>query len=193
MHLQSADTPHLQHIQSQAHLESSQTNAVALFCGYSQRIKTVVYFRRRDPSWIFGRILNATLPNNYLPLALHQKLARFPGMFDNIPRNIWVHSSEYFATFPEMFEDIARIVWQHSPYSLRFPHSVPCSCIPAFIHSPLLMDVSKIRSVSKGMSNRLISKGISNISLNSCYWEKLTFTKLRFSNVKIFLSCTSPG
>ena len=109
MHLQSADTPHLQNIQSQAHLESSQTSAVELFCGYSQRIKTVGYFRRKDPSWIFDRILNATLPNNYLPLALHQKLAKFPGMFDDIPRNISRHSPKCLRTLPGMFGNIPPI------------------------------------------------------------------------------------
>ena len=87
MHLQSTYTLHLQHIQSEAHLESSETSAVELFCGNIQRIKAVGYFRRRAPWWMFDRILNATLPNNYLPL--HQKLATFPGMFDNIPRNVW--------------------------------------------------------------------------------------------------------
>ena len=44
------------------------------------------YFRRRVPSWMFGRILNATLPTN--SLHLHQKLAKFPGMFEDIPRNV---------------------------------------------------------------------------------------------------------
>ena len=63
-----------------------------------QRIKTVVCFRRRAPSWMFERILNAALPNNYLPL--HQKMATFPGMFDDIPRNIWRHSPDCLATFP---------------------------------------------------------------------------------------------
>ena len=36
--------------------------------------------------------------------------------------------------------------------------------------------------------NRLIiSKGMSNIYLNSSYWEKLTFSKLRFSKFKTFV------
>ena len=61
---------------------------------------------------MFNRILNTTLPNNYL--ALHQKLATFPGMFEDIPRNIWRHSPECLATFPEMFEDIPLNVWRHS-------------------------------------------------------------------------------
>ena len=86
MHLQSTYTPHLQHIQSEAHMESSRTSAVELYCGNSQRIKAVGYFRRRAPSWMFDRILNATLPNNYLPLCW--KLATFPGMFEDIPRNV---------------------------------------------------------------------------------------------------------
>ena len=48
-----------------------------------------------------------------------------PGMFGNIPRNVWWHSPEYLATFPGI---------QHSPYSPRSPHSVPSSCIPGFIY-----------------------------------------------------------
>ena len=70
MHLQSTYTPHLQHFQSQVHLESGLTYAVELFCGNSQSVKVVGYFRRRALSWIFDRmfdrILNATLPNNLL-------------------------------------------------------------------------------------------------------------------------------
>ena len=83
MHLQSTYTPNLQHIQSGAHLESSRTSAIELFCGNSQSIKTVGYFRRRAPSWMFDRILNATLPSN--SLHLHQKLTTFSGMFGEIP------------------------------------------------------------------------------------------------------------
>ena len=120
MHLQSTYTSHLQHIQSEANFESNQTSAVELYCGNSQRIKAVGYFCRTAPSWMFDRILNATLPNNYLPL--HQKLTTFPGMFDDIPQNFWWHSPEYLATFPGMFGDILRNVWRHSPeYFGTFP------------------------------------------------------------------------
>ena len=35
-------------------------------------------------------IVNATLANN--SLHLHQKLATFPGMFEDIPQNGWQHS-----------------------------------------------------------------------------------------------------
>ena len=153
MHLQSTYTPHLQHIQSETHLESSRTSAVELYCGKSQRIKATGCFRRKAPSWMFDRILNATLPNNYLPL--HEKLASFPGMFGDIPRNVWGHSLECLTRFPGIFGDIPRNVWrhspeclasfpgmfgeipglQHSPHSPRSPHFVPRSCIPGFIHS----------------------------------------------------------
>ena len=36
-------------------------SVVELFCGYSQRVKVVGHFRRRTPSLMFDRILNATL------------------------------------------------------------------------------------------------------------------------------------
>ena len=36
--------------------------------------------------------------------------------------------------------------------------------------------------------NRLISKGMSNFSLNSSYWEKERFSKLRLFNFKKFVS-----
>ena len=39
------------------------------------------YFRRRAPSWMFDRILNASLP--FTP-----KLATFPVMFGGVPRNV---------------------------------------------------------------------------------------------------------
>ena len=70
MHLQSTYPPHLQYLQSEAHLKSSQTSAVELFCRNCHRVKAVRYFHRRAPSyifdWMFDRILNALLPNNLL-------------------------------------------------------------------------------------------------------------------------------
>ena len=84
-------------------------------------------------------------------------LAPFPEMFGDISRNVWRHSPECLRTFPGMFGDIPRNVWGHSleclatflgiwhsPHSPRFPHSVPRSCIPGFIHS-LHKSVSRIR------------------------------------------------
>ena len=55
--------------QSEVHLESSRAAAVELFCGNSQRLQAVGYFRRRVPSWMFDKILNATQSNNLLQLA----------------------------------------------------------------------------------------------------------------------------
>ena len=116
MHLQSTYTPYLEHIQSEAHLESSQTSVMELFCENSPRFKAVGYFCQRTSSWMFNMILNATLPNN--SLHLHQTLAIFPGMFGDIPRNVWHHSPECLrtvpeclTTFPKMFGDILRNVW----------------------------------------------------------------------------------
>ena len=62
--------PHLQYLQSEAHLKSSWTSAEELFRRNSQHVKVVGFFRRRAPSCIFDRmfdrILNATLSNNLL-------------------------------------------------------------------------------------------------------------------------------
>ena len=44
---------------------SGRTTAVELFCGNDQRVKAVSYFRKKAPSWMFDRILNATLPITY--------------------------------------------------------------------------------------------------------------------------------
>ena len=67
MRLQSTYTPHLQYLQLEVHLESSQVYAVELFCRSSQRVKAVDYFGRRPPrcifNWMFDRTLNETLPN----------------------------------------------------------------------------------------------------------------------------------
>ena len=117
MHSQYTPTPHLQHIQSETHLESSRTSAVDRFCENKQRIKAVGYFCRRTPSWMFNRILNAILPNN--SLHLHETLATFPEIFDDIPRNVWRHSPECLATFPGMFSNIPRGSWGHSLECLR--------------------------------------------------------------------------
>ena len=58
-------------------------------------------------------------------------LATFPGMFGDIPRNVFQLSPKCFATFPGIFGDIPRkITFQHSP---RSSHSVPRSCIPVSI------------------------------------------------------------
>ena len=85
-------------------MESSRTSAVELYCGNSQRIKAVGYFRRRAPSWMFDRILNATLP--------------FTPKIGNIPWNVWRRSPEFLMTFPGIFGDIPRNVWRHSPECL---------------------------------------------------------------------------
>ena len=39
----------------------------------------------------------------------------FPGMFCNIPWNVWRHSPECFTTFPRMFRDIPRNVLRNFP------------------------------------------------------------------------------
>ena len=54
IHLQSIHILQSQHLQSEAYWGSVRTSVVEL-C-----------FRRRAPSWMFDRILNATLPNNLL-------------------------------------------------------------------------------------------------------------------------------
>ena len=90
-------------------MESSRTSAVELYFRNSQRVKTVGYFRRRAPSWMFNRILKATLPNNYLPL--QEKLATFPGMLGDILQTVWQHSPEFLMTFPGIFGDIPQNVW----------------------------------------------------------------------------------
>ena len=51
-----------------SHSESCWTFAVERFYATKQRVKVVGYFWRRAPSWIFDRILNASLTNNLLQL-----------------------------------------------------------------------------------------------------------------------------
>ena len=50
----------------EAHLESSRTAGVELFCRNSQPLKSIGYFCRRASLWMFDRILNVTLFNNLL-------------------------------------------------------------------------------------------------------------------------------
>ena len=122
MRLQSTYTPHLQHIQSEAHMESRWTSAVELYCRNSQRIKAVGHFCRRAPSWMFNRILNATMPFSPKIGSISwnvwwrspEFLMTFPGIFGNIPRNIWRHSPECSRRFPGIFGDVPRNVWRHS-------------------------------------------------------------------------------
>ena len=52
----------------------------------------------------------------------------FPGMFEDIPRNVWRYSPECFTTFPGMFDDIHRnITFPPLPAfpELRSPFPVP--------------------------------------------------------------------
>ena len=72
MHLQSASTPHLQHIQSEAHLESSRISAMKPFCGFWMRFCPIILFIYIK-HW-----------RNFL-----ECLATFSGMFENIPRDVW--------------------------------------------------------------------------------------------------------
>ena len=46
--------------------EYDRTAAVDLFYGNDQRVISVGSFHRRAPSWMYDRVLNATLPNNLL-------------------------------------------------------------------------------------------------------------------------------
>ena len=39
-------------------MKSSRTSAMKLFCGNSEHVKAVDYFRRRAPLWMSDRILN---------------------------------------------------------------------------------------------------------------------------------------
>ena len=110
-------------------MKFSGTSAVELYCGNSQRIKVVGYFRRRAPSWMFDRILNATLPFTReirnIPWNVWRRSPEFlmtlSGIFDDIPRNVWQYSPECLATFFRMFEDI--------PRNITFP---PFPAFPAF-------------------------------------------------------------
>ena len=113
-------------------------------------------------------------------------LATFPGMFEDIPWNVWRHSPECLATFPVMFEDIPRNVWGHSPeclatfpriyrspQTLHSPHSVPCFCIPGFIHSlktrVLLYFYNETRSSHRRCSIKKLFLKISQCSqVNTC-------------------------
>ena len=55
----------------------------------------------------------------------------FPGMFEDIPRNVWRYSPECFTTFPGMFGDIPRNVWRHSPkYNIPPITRVPRTPLP---------------------------------------------------------------
>ena len=57
-----------------------------------------------------------------MPQIIFEYFQIFPGIFYDIPRNIWRHSPEYLATFPGIFGDIHRYVWRHSPECLAtFP------------------------------------------------------------------------
>ena len=64
-------------------MKSSRTFEVELFCGNSQSVKAVDYFRRRASSLIFDGILNATLSNSkrltrsFSPLGLRKGIADF--------------------------------------------------------------------------------------------------------------------
>ena len=70
MHLDFTHSLPLHHLQSEAHLESSLTSAVELFCRNSQPAKVIGRFHRGVPSWIFDRvfdrIINSIMPNNLL-------------------------------------------------------------------------------------------------------------------------------
>ena len=57
IHLQCAHTPHLQHLQSDPHLESSRKSVVGLLCGNSHWVNAVGCFRGGALSLMFGGIL----------------------------------------------------------------------------------------------------------------------------------------
>ena len=71
--------------QLEAHLESRLMSAAMPFCGNSQCPKAVGCFPGGAPSWMFGRILNATLPNNVLwPAEALRKISPPLGLYNRI-------------------------------------------------------------------------------------------------------------
>ena len=72
-------------------------------------------------------------------------LAISPGIFGDIPQNVWRHFPEYLATFPRIFGDIPRNVWPHYPKCLRtFPGMF--GHIPRNITFPLFLAFPAFRS-----------------------------------------------
>ena len=99
----------------------------------STRCRHSAQFFRTFPG-IFGDI-----PGNVWP-HFPKFLATFPGMFGDIHRNVWRHSPECLVTFPGMFGDILRNVWRHSPECLvtfprmfgNIPRNITLPLFPAF-------------------------------------------------------------
>ena len=67
MRVWSTYAQYLQHLQSEAHLESIRTSVVELSCWDSQRVKAASNFHRASPLLMFDRVLNVTLPNETSP------------------------------------------------------------------------------------------------------------------------------
>ena len=68
--MQSTYTPHLQHLFNwRCTWNQVEHLWWSFFCRNSRCIKVVGYFCRRAPSWMFDRILDATLSHNLLWLA----------------------------------------------------------------------------------------------------------------------------
>ena len=113
------------------------------------------------------------IPRNVLQHS-SECLATFPGMFDDIPWNVWghKHSRECLRTVPGMFEDI--------PWNITFPpfpaflHSVSCSCIPGFTHNLATLHIGKSKPWEKTTGT-----AFRNCSANSC------FVKLRKIHRKV--------
>ena len=121
MHLHSNYTPYLQHIQSEAHLESSRIFGVELFCGNSQARWLFLQKSSIVDLWQDSKCDSVQKFSSFISSIgdIPPKcLATFPGMFEDILWNFWRHSLECLGAFFGMFGDISWNVWRHFPKCL---------------------------------------------------------------------------
>ena len=90
------------------------------------------YLEDNHYGWSFDQSstikVNRTSPGMFdnipgdVPLHSPECLVIFPGMFEDIPRNVWWNSPDCLTTFPGIFDDIPRNVGRHFPECLStFP------------------------------------------------------------------------
>ena len=89
--------------------EASTNSLPSKWAGHSPECSTTFTRMFGDIPGIFGNI-----PRNVWQHSL-ECLETFLRMFGNIPRNVWRYSGECLRTFPGVFGYISRNVWRYSP------------------------------------------------------------------------------
>ena len=136
--------------QSEAHLESSRTSGMKLFCRNSRRLQAVGYFGKRARSCMFDRILNETSSSN---LQLAEGLRR---SFPSLGLHKGIFDSPYLLIYTKHKTNQKIKPWTDNASSFHFPEAVEVFSNPTPItQSSINPQENKISNTSHALNQAI--------------------------------------